>query len=82
LADTETKDTNRKIKVTFPLGESLLSDYVKKHAENMPDKVAINFYGREITYKELDESSDRLSAYLGLESVDICVEPKYKRTGF
>ena len=61
MADTETKDTNRKIKVTFPLGESLLSDYVKKHAENMPDKVAINFYGREITYKELDESSDRLS---------------------
>lgn len=49
-------------KVTFPLGERPLFDYVKKHAENMPDKAAINFYGREITYKELDESSDRLAS--------------------
>ena len=45
----------------FPLGGGLLSDYVKKHAEDMPHKVAINFYGREVTYKELDESSDRLA---------------------
>ena len=49
-------------RVEFPLGEGLLSEYVKKHAEDIPDKVAINFYGREITYKELDESSNRLAA--------------------
>jgi long-chain acyl-CoA synthetase len=46
----------------FSLGDALLSDYVKKHAEDMPEKVAINYYGREVTYKELDESSDRLAA--------------------
>jgi len=43
------------------LGEALLYDYVKKHARDMPDKVAINYYGREVTYKELDEASDRLA---------------------
>jgi len=46
----------------FPLGEALLSEYVKKHAEDMPDKVAINYYGRKVSYEELDEASDSLSA--------------------
>jgi len=49
-------------KLEFPLGEALLSDYVRNHAKENPDKVAINYYGREITYKELNESSDRLAA--------------------
>lgn len=60
-------------KVTFPLGKRPLFDYVKKHAKNMPDKAAINFYGREITYNELDESSDRLAsaiAKMGYEKGD------------
>jgi long-chain acyl-CoA synthetase len=48
--------------IFFPHGERLLSDYVKKYAEEMPQKVAINYYGREITYQELDELSDRLAA--------------------
>lgn len=48
--------------LTFPLGERSLFDYVRKHAENMPDKTAINFYGREITYEELDETSNRFAA--------------------
>ena len=38
-----------------------LFEYVRKHAEKMPTKVAVNYYGREVTYKELDESSDRLA---------------------
>lgn len=40
----------------------ILSDYVKEHAANMPDKTAINYYGRLITYQEIDESSSRLAA--------------------
>lgn len=48
--------------INFPFGEMLLSDYVKKYAEIYPDKAAINYYGREISYKELDEYSDRLAA--------------------
>lgn len=43
------------------LVEELISNYVKKHAKEMPDKIALNFYGRQVTYKELDESSDRLA---------------------
>lgn len=35
--------------------------YVKKHADDTPDKTAINFYGRQITYQELDDLSDRLA---------------------
>lgn len=50
--------------ILFSHGERLLSDYVKKYAEDMPHKVAINYYGKEITYKELDELSDRLAAAL------------------
>jgi len=49
-------------KLVFPLGEALLSEYVNKHASDMPEKVAINYYGREITYKELDQTSDCLAA--------------------
>jgi long-chain acyl-CoA synthetase len=45
-----------------PRIERLFSDYVKEYAACMPKKTAINFYGREITYRELDESSDRLAA--------------------
>ena len=41
----------------------LLSGYVKKYAENV-NRVAVNFYGRKVTYKELDESSDRLATAL------------------
>jgi acyl-coenzyme A synthetase/AMP-(fatty) acid ligase len=39
----------------------LLSDYVKKYAEDTPNKVAINYYGEEISYKELDELSGKLA---------------------
>lgn len=46
----------------IPHFEKLLSDYVKEYAATMPDKTAINYYGRQVTYEELDESSDRLAA--------------------
>lgn len=45
----------------FPMGEKLISDYVKAHAKNMPNHMAISFYGREVTFRELDESSDKLA---------------------
>ncbi len=45
----------------FPHGEMLLSDYVKRYAEDDPDKTAINYYGREISYKELDGLSCKLA---------------------
>lgn len=45
-----------------PHFEKILSDYVKEHAEVMPEKTAINYYGRLATYQELDESSSSLAA--------------------
>ena len=45
----------------FPHGERLLSEYVKKYAADTPDKAAFIYYGRIVTYKELDELSDRLA---------------------
>jgi long-chain acyl-CoA synthetase len=37
---------------------------LRKNAEKNPDKVAIHFFGREISYGELNESSDRFANYL------------------
>ena len=31
------------------------------HAEQAPESVAVNFYGRQITYKEFDELIDRFA---------------------
>lgn len=48
-------------RVEFLYGERILSEYVKKHSEIMPNKTALNFYGKKISYRELDEQSDRLA---------------------
>ncbi len=48
----------------YPFGEIPLSDYVRRWAERQPDKAALIFYGREVSYRELDESSDRFAALL------------------
>ncbi len=48
----------------FPFGEKMLiSKYVKKYAED-PDRTALIFYGRRITFRELDDWSDRFAAAL------------------
>lgn len=48
----------------FPDGERPVFEYLRLHAQRTPDDIAIIFYGREITYRELDESSDRFANYL------------------
>jgi len=48
--------------VEIPHFDKLLSDYVKGYAAVMPNKTALNFYGRQVTYRELDRSSDSLAA--------------------
>ncbi|MBC7344759.1 MAG: AMP-binding protein, partial [Clostridia bacterium] len=37
---------------------------IEESAKRFPDKVAVNFYGREITYRELYDSSINLAGYL------------------
>jgi long-chain acyl-CoA synthetase len=51
-------------KISFDQGEIPLHDYLRCQAKKMPDKPAIIFYGRDITYGELDLASDRFAAYL------------------
>lgn len=49
---------------TFPYGKMPIADYVKKQAEITPGRTAINFYGREVSFKEWDEAADRLATAL------------------
>jgi long-chain acyl-CoA synthetase len=48
----------------FPYGRIPIADCLKKQAENTPHKIAINFYGREVTFAEWDEAADRLACAL------------------
>jgi long-chain acyl-CoA synthetase len=41
--------------------DSPLSKYLKDWATMTPEKVALSFYGRDITYKELDEMANRFA---------------------
>lgn len=50
--------------VVFSEGKLPIFEYLRIHAKRTPDKPAIINYGREISYKELDESSDKFANYL------------------
>ncbi len=49
-------------KLDFP--NKPLYDFLRDAAERNPEKVAINYYGREIRFQELDDLSDRFAAAL------------------
>lgn len=48
----------------YPQGKVPVHEYLIINARKNPNKIAIIFYGKEITYKELDESSNRFANYL------------------
>ena len=50
--------------VIFSEGKIPAFEHLRLHARRTPDKPAIIYYGREISYRELDESSDRFANYL------------------
>jgi long-chain acyl-CoA synthetase len=50
--------------LVYPHGKIPVFEYLRINARKFPDKAAIIFYGKEISYKELDESSDRFANYL------------------
>lgn len=50
-------------------GEKPVSEYIRDWARMTPEKVAISYYGRDITYKELDAMIDRFA--LGLVNLGI-----------
>gem|GEM_PF-2370380 len=42
-------------------GKAPLFEYLRRYAERNPDKTALIYYGRKITYKELDNLSDKFA---------------------
>ena len=48
----------------YPLGKVPLAEYLRLRAKEHPDKPAVIFYGYTLTYRELDEASDRFANYL------------------
>lgn len=49
-------------KLDFP--NKPLYDFLRDNAQKYPEKVAINYYGREISFQELDDLTDRFAAAL------------------
>jgi acyl-CoA synthetase (AMP-forming)/AMP-acid ligase II len=49
---------------TYRLGQIPLTEYLRANARDDPDRPAVIYYGFEMTYRELDEASDRLAAFL------------------
>ncbi|MGB9847188.1 MAG: AMP-binding protein, partial [Desulfotomaculales bacterium] len=47
-----------------PLPAEPIFEQIRKQARANPEKTAINFYGREVTFRELDEASDRFATAL------------------
>ena len=50
--------------VTFAQGRVPVFEYLRIHAKKHPEKPAIIYYGRTVSYGELDEASDRFANYL------------------
>lgn len=48
----------------YPQGDGLMTDYLEAAARAHPDRTAIVYYGRRMTYRELDDLSDRFAGFL------------------
>lgn len=61
------------IPATLDLKEATVQNYLKHSAEKYPDKVAIHFMGKELTYRQVYNYAKKLAAYLqtlGIEKGD------------
>lgn len=47
----------------YRLGEIPLHEYVKLNAQDISDKIAFQFYGNAISWKEIDDQIDRLAQF-------------------
>jgi long-chain acyl-CoA synthetase len=50
--------------IAFEHGDIPVHEYLRIQARQKPEKAAVIFYGRTVTYRELDVASDRFAAYL------------------
>jgi fatty-acyl-CoA synthase len=53
----------------YPHGQRPLTEYLRAWARVQPEKPAVIFYGREVTYAELDRLSDAFAALLASHGV-------------
>lgn len=56
-------------KIVYKYGEKPIFEYLRIHARHSPQKVAINYYGKEISYGELNLYTDRFAAFLSQNNV-------------
>ena len=52
------------VNIDYPFGEQPLHEYLREHARRHPGKAALVWYGREISYAELDRLSDAFAQTL------------------
>lgn len=53
----------------YRLGEKPLHEYLVQHAAERPDQIAYVFYGKEITWNQLNDSTRRLAQFLKNQGV-------------
>jgi long-chain acyl-CoA synthetase len=53
----------------FAFGQTSVSDYLRGWSRKQGDAVAINYYGREISWRSLDDLSDSFAAFLADKGV-------------
>lgn len=51
-------------RLVYPFGKAPITSYLAKRAQESPDRPAVIFYGRSITYRELDDLSNKFANYL------------------
>ncbi|MCM3764786.1 AMP-binding protein [Neobacillus niacini] len=55
--------------LTYRLGERPLHEYLKQNAADTPNNTAYSFYGRQLSWRVLDESVDRFAQFLIAQGV-------------
>src|SRR5690554_3095325 len=61
---TMTNETNANALPAWRHGERPLHEYLRHHARAQPDRPAFIWYGREVSYAELDRASDAFASLL------------------
>jgi acyl-CoA synthetase (AMP-forming)/AMP-acid ligase II len=55
--------------IEYPLGEALLTDYLRERARMHPDRPVVLFYGKELTFAQLDDLSNRFASFLAAQGL-------------
>ena len=54
----------------YPFGELPLTEYLRRWAQQQPNRAAIIYYGATLTYAQLNEQSDRFAAVLKQHGIE------------